>query len=139
MKKTLLLSSVLLFLVLDIAPGPGRGAGSGCNKPKTGKLMGIVAFSGLPCQPGQPDFNVPPCTGPYPNYKVEVYKSGDETNPKTSATTDARGYYSIELPAGDYVVFSQNGPKETNRLTHKVHVDAGGTASLDFSISTGIQ
>ena len=140
MKKALLLSTVLLFVVLDIAPHPGgRGVGSGCNKPKTGKLMGIVSFHGLPCQPGQPDFNVPPCTGPYPNYKVEVYSSGDESNPRTSATTEARGYYSTELPAGEYVVFSQNGPKEENRLKHQVHLEAGGTASLDISVKTGIQ
>ncbi|MFN8396921.1 MAG: carboxypeptidase-like regulatory domain-containing protein [Bacteroidia bacterium] len=140
MKKALLLTSVLLFVVLDLAPLPGtRGAGSGCNKPKTGKLMGIVSFHGLPCQPGQPDFNVPPCTGPYPNYKVEVFKANDEVNPQTSATTDARGYYSIELPAGEYIVFSQNGPKEENRLKHQVHLEAGANASLDISVKTGIQ
>jgi hypothetical protein len=132
MKKTFLFA-IIGFFVLDVAWG-----GRGCNRPDTGRVTGVVNFSGLNCQPGQPDFNIPPCTGPYPNYKVEVYES-DGKSLKTTVMTDLKGNYRVELPSGAYVIYTQNGPMENNRKEYKFNVRSGGAVSLDLNVSTGIQ
>ena len=124
------------FMLLDIAGG-GR-TGGGCNRPSGGKVTGTVHFSGLNCQPGQPDFNVPPCTGAYPNYKIEVYKADGKTLALT-AMTSALGAYRIDLPDGEYVIYTQNGPMEDNRKEHAFHIQRGNIVNLDLQVSTGIQ
>jgi hypothetical protein len=140
MKKTLMFA-MIGFFILDLAPVRSGG----CNKSAStsnkdsGKVAGTVTFSGLPCQPGQPDFNVPPCTGPYPNYKIDVYESADEKNLKITAMTDARGNFSIELPKGSYVIFTQNGPMEKNVQKNTFTIGNGTESHLDLRISTGIQ
>ncbi|HEX2899385.1 MAG TPA: hypothetical protein VHS96_06665 [Bacteroidia bacterium] len=138
--KKLLIFATLGFFVFDIAGGGGRGCNKSSQQGKSsGKVAGTVIFSGLGCQPGQPDFNVPPCTGPYPNYKVEVYEARDEKHLKTTAMTDARGNYAIELPKGDYVIFTQSGPKEDNVKKNAFSVGDAGVVNLNLNVSTGIQ
>jgi hypothetical protein len=139
--KRLLLFATLGFFIFDIAGGP---SGRGCNRSSqntttAAKVAGVVTFSGLGCQPGQPDFNVPPCTGPYPNYKVEIYEASDEKHLKTTAMTDGRGNYSVELPKGEYVIFTQNGPKDDNLKRNAFSVSDKGTVNLNLNVSTGIQ
>jgi hypothetical protein len=127
------------MFLLDIANGGNRpSAGNGCNQPNGGKVSGVVSFQGLNCQPGQPDFNIPPCSGPYPNYKIEVYRE-DGTNLALTAMTDPKGNYGIELPTGKYVIYTQNGPMEKNREKHAFAIEKGKTSNLDLKVSTGIQ
>lgn len=135
--KRMLLLFMVGFILFDIAGG-GKGGAGGCNKPKTGKLSGTVMFSGLPCQPGQTDFNVPPCSGPYPNYKIEIFDALSEKQLITTAMTDSKGNYSIELPSGDYVVFTKNGPMENNVKKNPFKITDSGSTRLDLNISTGI-
>jgi hypothetical protein len=123
------------FFLLDIAGG-GR-SGGGCNRVHGGRVSGTVQFHGLNCQPGQPDFNVPPCTGPYPNYKVEIYK-GDGKTLATTAMTDPQGSYRIDLPDGEYVIYTQSGPMESNRKEHRFNVQGGHILNLNLDVSTGI-
>lgn len=132
MKKTFLMLLVG-FIVLDVAFGP-----RGCNRDGSGTLSGVVSFSGLNCQPGQPDFNIPPCSGPYPNYKIEVFREDGKTIALT-AMTDAKGAFNIDLPNGSYVIYTQNGPMENNRATHAVKISGGKDQRLDLNVSTGIQ
>jgi hypothetical protein len=136
MKNTLLIL-VAGFMLLDIARPSTGGHGGGCNGANVGKVTGSVNFSGLNCQPEQPDFNVPPCSGPYPNYKIEVYLENG-TSLALTAMTNSKGQYSIELPSGDYVIYTQNGPMEKNRESHPVHIQKGSTVALDLRVSTGI-
>jgi hypothetical protein len=53
--------------------------------------------------------------------------------------TDAKGNYSVELPKGDYVIFTQNGPKDDNVKKNSFTVGDKGTVSLNLNVSTGIQ
>lgn len=128
--------AVLVFFALDIAVGPSS---KGCKAPDKGKVTGQVTFSGLPCQPGQPDFNVPPCTGPYPNYKIEVYEGDDKKNLRLTAMSDSKGNFSIELASGDYVIYTPNGPMENNLQKNAFHINKGEVSRLDLRVSTGIQ
>jgi hypothetical protein len=133
MKKAVLFM-VAGFFVMDVAWG-----GAGCNKKAdSGKVSGVVTFHGINCQPGQPDFNIPPCTGPYPNFKVEVFES-DGKSLKTTVMTDAKGNYNADLPSGSYVIFTQDGPMENNRKENAFSVRKGSVMRLDLNVSTGIQ
>lgn len=104
----------------------------------TGTVSGTVRFSGLPCQPGQPDFNVPPCTGPYPNFKLEIYSTLKPETVATTVMTDRNGHYSIELPVGEYIIYTQKGIQPENKIENRFTIEKDKTTSLELSISTGI-
>lgn len=110
---------------------------AGC-KDEVGKVAGTVTFQGVNCQEGQPDFKVPPCTGAYPKYEIKVFKAGETENPVLTTMTGDDGSYSIDLPAGDYVIFTQNGPKESNKQENAFKVEKEKTTSLPLRVHTGI-
>src|SRR4051812_49399188 len=95
----------LLLAACGPKPAPSAAQPPGGN-PGGGTLTGTVAFVGSPC----PTPNGPPCDGPYPNYEVVVYTS-DGTTVAGKTTTKADGTFSLELPPGKYVVFTQSGIK----------------------------
>lgn len=103
-----------------------------------GTVAGVVKFSGLPCQPGQPDFNVPPCTGPYPNFKLEIYAAAKPDVIALTAMSDAKGNFRIELPVGEYIIYTQKGIKPDQKVENKFKIEKDKTTQLNLSISTGI-
>ncbi|MEM0997141.1 MAG: hypothetical protein AAGN35_08680 [Bacteroidota bacterium] len=109
----------------------------GCGD-EQGILRGKVSFQGLPCQPGQPDYRVPPCTGPFPSYELAVFDPDDLESPVVTTTTNGLGTYQLTLPVGEYVIFTQNGPKAENRKANRFEIEKDAVTSLDLAISTGI-
>ncbi|HHG84468.1 MAG TPA: hypothetical protein ENJ82_06950 [Bacteroidetes bacterium] len=103
-----------------------------------GKLSGLVTFKGLPCQPGQPDFKVPPCSGAYPKYEIKVFKAADLEIPLISTMTNGQGHFEMNLQVGDYVIYTQDGPMANNRKQHKFRVEKDQMTTLKLSINTGI-
>lgn len=130
------------FVLLDVAGG-GRGCkdkrpdGGGGGR-GVGIVRGTVEFHGLNCQEGQPDFNIPPCTGPYPGYKMDVFAE-DGTTLVLTVMTNAKGGYQVDLLKGDYVIYTQDGPMADNRKKNAFTVTDGNVTNLDLSVSTGIQ
>jgi hypothetical protein len=98
----------------------------------TGVLEGTVTFIGLPCR----DSNVPPCSGPYPDYEVGVYAQDGRTY-VASAIAGGDGRYSIRLEEGNYVVYSPSGPVEVAK--HAVSIAQGRTTILNLTMDTGIR
>lgn len=115
--------TVLVIYSLVRVETPGGG---------TGVLEGTVIFIGLPCADG----NVPPCEGPYPNYRVIIYSSDGRTEVAT-AVTGSLGNYSIRLREGDYAVYSGSGPVSEKK--NQVSVRSGVTTRLDLTLDTGIR
>jgi len=100
----------------------------------TGILEGTVHFIGTRCSSEQQ--NIPPCSGPYPNYEIIVYASDGNTIVKKT-TTDENGTYQINLDFDTYVIYEkklQNNkqvdiPTEIQinspNLAHDIIVDSG--------------
>lgn len=128
--KNILLTCILPIVWLSLVA-------AGCN-PQMGKLSGTVQYRGLPCQPGQPDHNVPPCSGNYPSYEVEIFIPTQMDKPVLTVKTGEDGGYSADLPAGDYVIRTQNGPQEKHKADNKFKITAGQTTVLPLTVSTGI-
>ena len=100
----------------------------------TGTLTGTVSFTGTPC----PEPKGPPCDGAYPNYEVVVYAE-DGTTVVTKTTTDASGKYTLSLPAGKYVIFTQAGLKETDRARSEITISRDALSTIDLRVDTGIR
>lgn len=107
-------------------------------KDEIGKVAGTVSFKGVPCQPGQPDFNVPPCSGPYPNYEVIIYHASAPEQPVLTIKSGSDGNYHADLPAGDYRIYTQNGIRATDRTEHKFTIKPAETITLNLTVFTGI-
>jgi hypothetical protein len=129
------MKNTLLALILSILWVTLMAAGC---KEQMGKLSGSVQFRGLPCQPGQPDHNVPPCSGYYPNYEVHVFVEGQMDKAVLTVKSGEDGSYFADLPAGNYVIRTQNGPMEKHQAENKFKITAGETTVLNLTISTGI-
>ena len=100
----------------------------------TGILEGTVHFIGTNCFSEQQ--NIPPCSGPYPNYEIVIYASDGNTIVKKT-TTNENGTYQINLDFDTYVIYEkklQNNkqvdiPTEIQinspNLAHDIIVDSG--------------
>jgi hypothetical protein len=110
---------------------------AGC-KHEMGKLSGKVQYRGLPCQVGQPDYNVPPCSGFYPNYEVQVYLEGQMDKPVLTVKSAEDGGYFADLPVGAYVIRTQNGPQAKHQSENKFKITAGETTEVNLTVSTSI-
>lgn len=106
-------------------------------------LEGKVFFKGSPCNPSSPFFKVPPCTGPYPNYEVNIYSDNDSNNSKktliATTKTDADGNYRILLEPGQYVIYIKAGKFPYNIKANSFTIEEGKTTMLDLTIDTGIR
>ena len=111
---------------------------AGC-KQELGFVDGKVEFRGVPCQPGQTDFKVPPCSGPYPNYEVKIFRPDTGTEPVLSIKTGPDGRFRSELPPGDYVIRTQHGLMEKDQKENKFSIRAKENTPLPLVIYTGIQ
>lgn len=66
-----------------------------------------------------------------PQALVVVVNSG--TAARHTATTDAEGHFALELPPGDYSARVE-AQGMSPQVTPQLHVDIGGTATLDFRL-----
>ena len=53
--------------------------------------------------------------------------------------TDASGKYSVTLPAGKYVIYTQAGIKETDRAKSEVTVSRDALSTIDLRVDTGVR
>jgi hypothetical protein len=75
------------------------------NYSDSGILQGTINFIGLEC----PSFNrqeIPPCSGPYPNFIIRVYAHDNEKEIVATTQTDSNGIYQIILKPGKYLIYS---------------------------------
>lgn len=128
--KTLIIPMIALAALLSLGQ-------KGCQD-ELGKLNGKVEFRGVPCQPGQPDFNVPPCSGAYPNYEVAIMKVGEDAEAVMRIKSGPDGTFQTALPAGDYLVRTQNGPLPKNQKETTFTIKAKESTELKLMVSTGI-
>ncbi len=131
MQKNLSLLTVLCIMGLFLLTACGKDLGI---------LQGSVRFKGLPCQAGQTDFNVPPCSGPYPKYEVVIFEASNLLEPVMTTTTDENGEFKAVLKAGEYVIRTQNGPnKRNNLMNNPFTIIKEQITSIELKVSTGIQ
>jgi hypothetical protein len=128
------LISILLALLLAGCDKQVYPAGSGSMK--HGILIGTVTFVGVPCPPDRR--KVPPCDGPYPDYEVVIFNRDGRTA-VARTITDKDGRFRVELPEGNYVIYSKGYERRTLQIPHHIEIKAGKTAQLDITIDTGIR
>ena len=110
-----------------------------CGK-DLGVVQGKVRFEGLPCQEGQTDFNVPPCSGPYANYQIKVFKEDNLLTPIFTTESSVDGSFKIVLPVGNYVIRTQNGKDARNdQQNFPFTVEKNKVTPLDLVVNTGIR
>lgn len=106
-------------------------------------LEGKVCFKGSPCNPSSTFFKVPPCTGPYPNYEVNIYSNNNNNNSNNTliatTKTDADGNYRILLEPGKYVIYTKAGKFPANVNSNIFMIEEGKITTLDLMIDTGIR
>ena len=100
-------------------------------------IKGTVYFVGSECPPTS-SIRVPPCSGPYPGYNVEVYDE-DGTTIVKRALTDAMGKFTVSLEPGRYIIYTQAGPFASHRLTNEIVVNENQVVEKDLTIDTGIR
>lgn len=110
---------------------------SACGE-EQGTLRGDVRFRGLPCQPGQPDFRVPPCSGPYPSYEIAIFSPDDLDAPLVTTMTNSLGKYELKLPVGEYIILTQNGPQPDLHKENRFNILKDEVTALSLEINSGI-
>jgi hypothetical protein len=97
----------------------------------TGTIHGTVTRGPIApiCRAGTP------CTAPAKH--VMLYFTRNSTT--RTATTDAKGRYTIQLPAGLYAVKTSGRPVERAPQPRTVRVKAARSTRADFTIDTGIR
>ena len=100
----------------------------------TGIINGTVMRS-----PTQPVCHTDqPCSAPATGVNVTVAPSSGG-GPHV-AVTNSNGVYSIQVPAGSYLVSVQGlGIPPVRNYTHQVSVEVGQNATANFEIDTGIR
>lgn len=126
------LRSITLAIVL-LGCGP-KAAPTTAQPSAPGTLAGTVNFTGAACQ----EPKGPPCDGPYPSYEVVIYAE-DGTTVVTKTKTGADGAFSLDLPPGKYVIFTQAGIKETDKRRTDVVVSRDAVAKVDLRVDTGVR
>jgi hypothetical protein len=103
-----------------------------------GTLKGDVQFMGLPCQPGQPDYRVPPCTGPFPSYEIAVFDPDNLEEPVMTTTTAKNGKYQLTLAVGEYIIMTQAGPRDQDQRENRFRIEKDQVTVLNLAVNTGI-
>ena len=128
----------MLRLVIVLALVACSSSSKSSSTPTTaaagGTLAGKVTFVGTPC----PQPSGPPCDGPYPGYKLVVYAE-DGTTVAGETVTAADGTFTLSLPEGKYVIFTQAGLGENDRRRTDVAVARDAVATVDLSVDTGVR
>jgi len=101
------------------------------NEEKNGTLSGNVSIQGgVAC--GSPMY---PCKDPSVNYEVDVY-ANDGVTIVGKTFSDSNDHYSIQLPAGNYIVYTYPIPKQ---IPHPVSIIAGQNTIFDIAYDNGIR
>jgi hypothetical protein len=103
----------------------------------TSGVKGTVFFTGADCPPTNAR-KVPPCSGPYPGYEVNVYAEGIK-DPIKRVKTDSNGNYFVPLEPGRYIISIQAGPLESQKQANQVVVNENQIIQKDLDIDTGIR
>ena len=126
-----------LILALVVITAGACGGGEATPTPAGfGTVQGVVWFIGAPCPPELA--NGPPCDGPYPNYDVRFLRADDESLADVHRT-DQNGRYEAVLPAGRYLVRTQNGIAADTFEETSFTVIPGDTLTLQLTVDTGIR
>jgi hypothetical protein len=100
-------------------------------------VKGTVYFIGSECPPTA-SIRVPPCSGPFPGYNVEVYDE-DGTTLVKRVMTDAMGKFTVSLEPGHYIIYTQAGPFPSHKLANEIVVNENQVVEKDLNIDTGIR
>lgn len=136
---TSMLHRALAMAVLLTACGAKQPTSPGGNTPPggataSGTLTGSVSFAGTPCRDPGP----PPCDGPYPNYEVVVFGADGKTV-AGKAKTGADGKFTLDLPAGKYVIVTPAGPTANDQKRTEVTVSRDAMATVSLTVDTGVR
>ena len=129
----------LLPLILGLVALAAVGCGGGdatATPTGYGVVEGVVWFVGAPCPPEVS--SGPPCDGPYPNYDVRILRAEDETLADIHRT-DQFGRYEAVLPAGRYMIRTQNGIAADTFEETSFTVVPGDRLTLQLTVDTGIR
>ena len=104
----------------------------------TGTVQGAVTFVGLPCPPGLTGYQVPPCNGLYPGYRLVVLDE-DSKNQVAEVITDEAGFFRLELPVGGYAVRMPAGPTPDATREARFTVRDDLIRELELTVDIGIR
>ncbi|MGI0069244.1 MAG: hypothetical protein ACREAN_03200 [Nitrosopumilaceae archaeon] len=106
------------------------------NVSSKGLLVGTVTF--YPCSPVE-QIGEPPCTGNGHNYTVTVYQSDAKTI-AGQTSSNQNGVYSIELPQGNYTVFTPySAMYKSLGKQHIIQIEVNKTTIFNIVIDSGIR
>jgi hypothetical protein len=104
-----------------------------------GKPAADIEVRVMPPRPKHADGERPPRHEPKPQAAEDGEKPGDVPPPRpprpepiAKTTTDADGKYSIEVPAGDYLIAA--GKRDVGAARREVTVSAGESKSVDLQL-----
>ena len=100
-------------------------------------VRGTVFYKGLPCR--AENQRVPPCSGPYPGYNITVHPKENSNLVSAIVQTDDKGEFRIWLPDGEYVIYTQTGPKGSINRENYLAIQGGKGNVLDLTIDTGVR
>jgi hypothetical protein len=126
-KIKLLVSKIPQTLSQQLATACTAGPGMSCDNQPTamsqnnGTLSGVVVLAGGPS------------SGPNGNYEVDVYAT-DGVTIVAKTLSDANAHYSIQLPAGNYIIYAPDYP---TKQTHLVSVFSGKNTILNIVYGSG--
>jgi len=107
------------------------------QSPKQWNLEGSVHFRGKPCPPSA-FYSVPPCSGPYPNYELNIYAEDGKTL-ISKTKTDSIGNFRMSLKSGKYIIYTRAGPTLGDiKSTHVTIEESGITRLPTLTVDTGL-
>ncbi len=108
-----------------------------------GNLEGQVFFRGIPCNPDSFYYRVLPCSGPYPNYEINIYLDKNDENqnkiPVTKIKTDLNENFKTLLTPGKYLIYTKAGKFSSDIKTYKFVVEEDKNTKLDLFVDTGVR
>jgi hypothetical protein len=106
-------------------------------------LEGQVFFKGTPCNPDSFYYKVPPCSGPYPNFEIDIYSDKTDENRNkilvTKIKTDLNGNFKTLLAPGNYVIYTKAGKFSSDIKTYEFVIEENKNAKLDIFVDTGVR
>jgi hypothetical protein len=133
MERLLTLGAVFLLGIILV---------SGCTQnPGKGLLQGNVSIGPLcPVERNPPDPACQPTAQTYESWPIFVWTPGKLAMVAELQPTPPNGTYSLELPAGNYVVdLEKSQALGARNLPANITIRPGQATALDISIDTGIR
>lgn len=106
-------------------------------------IKGTINFIGLECPPFSKQ-EVPPCSGPYPNFTIAAYTYDKEKKMVATTQTDSNGNYHIILKPGKYLIYSSlESPNRIDITKANVYehitIQKNETITKNYDIDTKIR